>query len=532
MHEVITLQLGQQSNYVATHFWNTQESYFSYSENEVLPVNHNIHFRAGIGADGTETFTPRTVIYDLKGGFGTLRKLNALYELAEQNDVSNGLWDGNEVVQKQPRITPNEYQKCLELGLPLPRLTSQTVRYWSDFNRLFYHPRSIVQLNEYDLNSQLKPFEDWTVGQSLFADLDKEHDLLDRDLRPFAEECDHLKSFQIFSGVDDAWGGFMARYIDNLKDEFGNKSILVWALNGTNKTERVKQGLANANCARSLSETSSQVSAYIPITASPSKLPEYITRDLSHSWYSSALISLAVESVSLPSRLRDRRALDIWDISAGDQRNIFNLQSSVGKSISAPIADVSGKLRNEEEQYDQLQEDMKRFDIDLSPVNLAMEHGTRIDGQVSVSRDSTISNLESLRPITRSTARGLQRYEIMIFLKFTDRAKYLNFYWSLRNDVQLIGSLISHSCQSSLEYPILDSSPYDLIRDQGPPGSTVKVNSALSISSQASVYLQALHQFVGRFVPLDEREELSNNLLTLSDVYRDGWESDFDSGDD
>jgi len=24
MHEIITLQLGQQSNYVAAHFWNTQ----------------------------------------------------------------------------------------------------------------------------------------------------------------------------------------------------------------------------------------------------------------------------------------------------------------------------------------------------------------------------------------------------------------------------------------------------------------------------------------------------------------------------
>lgn len=26
MHEVITVQLGQQSNYLATHFWNAQAS--------------------------------------------------------------------------------------------------------------------------------------------------------------------------------------------------------------------------------------------------------------------------------------------------------------------------------------------------------------------------------------------------------------------------------------------------------------------------------------------------------------------------
>lgn len=27
MHEIITIQLGQQSNYLGTHFWNAQVSY-------------------------------------------------------------------------------------------------------------------------------------------------------------------------------------------------------------------------------------------------------------------------------------------------------------------------------------------------------------------------------------------------------------------------------------------------------------------------------------------------------------------------
>jgi hypothetical protein len=53
-------------------------------------VDHDIHFRSGIGADGVETFTPRTLIYDLKGGFGSLRKINALYELEEP--TPEGLW--------------------------------------------------------------------------------------------------------------------------------------------------------------------------------------------------------------------------------------------------------------------------------------------------------------------------------------------------------------------------------------------------------------------------------------------------------
>lgn len=68
-----------------------QESYFTYSSDQESLVDHDIHFRPGIGADGGETFTPRTLIYDLKGGFGTLKKINALYEIDEPA-VSHGLW--------------------------------------------------------------------------------------------------------------------------------------------------------------------------------------------------------------------------------------------------------------------------------------------------------------------------------------------------------------------------------------------------------------------------------------------------------
>jgi hypothetical protein len=49
-----------------------------------------VHFRPGLGADGSETYMPRTVIYDLKGGFGSLKKINALYA-AEEGEAAS-LW--------------------------------------------------------------------------------------------------------------------------------------------------------------------------------------------------------------------------------------------------------------------------------------------------------------------------------------------------------------------------------------------------------------------------------------------------------
>lgn len=183
---------------------------------------------------------PRTVVYDLKGGFGSLKKLNALYDVADDTNnngvqqnaaaSSSSLWGGRTVVQKSAPIAPSEYQQSLDAGLEPPQLTTETVRYWSDFNRVFYHPRSIVQLNEYELNSSLVPFERWETGEELFASLDKEHDIVDRDLRPFVEEADQMQGVQIMATLDDAWGGFASRYAERLRDEYGKTMIWVWGL--------------------------------------------------------------------------------------------------------------------------------------------------------------------------------------------------------------------------------------------------------------------------------------------------------------
>ncbi len=74
------------------------------------------------------------------------------------------------------------------------------------------------------------PFENWNVGEELFSSLDKEHDVLDRDLRSFAEEADHMEGIQMIAGVDDAWGGFAARYIDRIRDEYGKTTVYFWGL--------------------------------------------------------------------------------------------------------------------------------------------------------------------------------------------------------------------------------------------------------------------------------------------------------------
>lgn len=242
MHEILTLQIGEAANYLGTHFWNVQESYFTYDTPNHSPVNHDIHFRPGIGADGADTFTPRLLIYDFKNRFGTLRKVNELYQTSDQDTLAN---PALVTKKRQPSIPLHEYQRSLNQGQSPVSIKPDSIRFWSDYNRIYYHPKSIVQIYEDELSPQQTSFTDWTHGHALFERLDKPKDILDDDVRPLVEECDHVQGFQVLASVDNGWGGFAAQYVDALCDEYGKSSLWVWALNGQTTTSRVRTTVLN-----------------------------------------------------------------------------------------------------------------------------------------------------------------------------------------------------------------------------------------------------------------------------------------------
>ncbi|OAX85079.1 hypothetical protein ACJ72_00551 [Emergomyces africanus] len=500
MHEILTLQLGQRSNYLATHFWNFQESYFTYSPDEESPIDHDVHFRPGIGANGSETFTPRTVIYDLKGGFGALQKYNALYGLAADNGLPRGLWDGNQVVQQEPTIPQTEYQKSLDLGLPLPQLTAGSVRYWSDFNRVYYHPRSIVQLNEYELNSQLMPFENWAIGEDLFRTLDQEHDILDRDFRAFAEECDQMQGIQIFSGTDDAWGGFAARYVDRLRDEFGKKNIWFWGVENGARVQLERHAITSANLAKSVNEISPQTSAYIPVLDPPRKIPTYVHADLQSEWYSSALVSTAVESATLPTRLRSHKGNSSWLLSQEFPQKIFNLQATIISERDLESDTASGQDKQPLIAEDEVEKDetlLEGFDLDFSWTNSASAKKLRVFGQVQISRGfDAQSELASE------------------LLSHPSRHQTLQIY------------------RTPLSLPLLDSFPSDLFTTRAARASRLSVRASLSTTTSIGDKVKNLQKLASRLIGIDEREALVNGLGEISEAYQEQWESDSDSGDD
>ena len=89
-HELITLQLGNYSNFVGTHWWNIQESSFNYddqSSDEKSEFNPDVTFREGLNLRRQVTYTPRVVFVDLKKNFGNAPVHHS--KLYDNNDLGN-----------------------------------------------------------------------------------------------------------------------------------------------------------------------------------------------------------------------------------------------------------------------------------------------------------------------------------------------------------------------------------------------------------------------------------------------------------
>ena len=88
MKEIIYIQAGNMSNYVGTHFWNAQQSYFTYSGDKDILIDHDVSFREGVSprvchscsmkdsqprfkhcSQGEPTYCPRVLQFDRKGTF-------------------------------------------------------------------------------------------------------------------------------------------------------------------------------------------------------------------------------------------------------------------------------------------------------------------------------------------------------------------------------------------------------------------------------------------------------------------------------
>lgn len=451
---------------------------------------------------------------------------------------------------KQQPIQPIPYQQDLDAGLPTSQLHKSQVRYWSDFNRVFFHPRSIVQLNEYSLNSSIAPFENWNAGEELFRDVDREADLLDRDVRPFVEECDSMQGFQVFAGADDAWGGWTSRYIDVLMDEYGKKSTWVYGLEDTRQIQREKMIARKANAARTLSEVSKLASVYTMLGTRPSNLPKYLDCDFNSEWEMSAIMAAAVESATLSTRLRDtigdtqRSTMPEYEqfLSSDEGRNIWELGLSVneegdsvrlngegnGNGNGNANADTRAPQHDPRLDNAQTAEDLAvdqeptTPDIIFTPTSSHLLRNTTATRQAQSFSPSThtFTQVTTSRHSKHPNSSNYPQPQPPLTQETLLRLRYA--------DLPIVKTY-----QIPILFPLLDAYPSSLFssRRSDSDTSSTPLTASLTTSTTQKHDLISLRDLVtreNRAIGMDEREELYDSLTAVAERYTFGVEGEGD----
>ncbi|KAI9332358.1 tubulin domain-containing protein [Obelidium mucronatum] len=330
MKEIVTLQLGHSASFVGTHLWNALDIA------DQAAVDANVLIRSGHDAErGISTYAPRLVIVDLKGSLGTLKKVNQLYEDAEVH--ADASWDGKVDVRKQDPTPKNDYLNYLEKeddddddddkqhntstttqskpGNTLKpqkqfsRVLDSAVSVWSDFNSMFYHPRTVVEL-AYSHDDSVAPFAIFNQGSDLWtSDHTLQDDILENRIRFFLEECDNPQGIQVFADVGNAFSGFSASCLESLREDVGKMCITVFGISddGDGVTEPVK----NFNESLAMSQISEVASLYIPLKK-PTAGGQYRSSDfggyglkssLQSRYHWTACLAASIDSITLPMRL-------------------------------------------------------------------------------------------------------------------------------------------------------------------------------------------------------------------------------------
>ncbi|SPO24113.1 related to DML1 - essential protein involved in mtDNA inheritance [Ustilago trichophora] len=396
--EIIYLSFGSFSNHISTHFWNQQQSYFTYDQSclpsgsssrdreaqieDELLIDHDVSFQAGQTLTGQDTYNPRAIIFETEQEFGALNKLNALYDSFpsdsdERNVALDSLqsWGTEAEVIAAERVRTSKYQRRLELedqgldpgssdeddedvqdtmdkmefdqsvaslpAVPRQRRTKRVHRFWSDYSRTFFHSKSLISVGgeltapmpgsynsaDQPLNADGRTrFETFSQGTKHFDELEGQQEVLDSNIRWFAEDANLLQGFQYSIDTSDAFGGLGSKYLENLVDEFPKVSHLVFG-SGWGNTQDVSEEVKNAAWENRLSrirrmnnvqslvqfmEFSTVVTPLsVPSWAGDAQVGEnwrkYLGRiDLSNMHHAAALVSAHLETATLGTRMKSR----------------------------------------------------------------------------------------------------------------------------------------------------------------------------------------------------------------------------------
>lgn len=294
--------------------------------------------------------------------------------------------------------------------------------------------------------------------------------------------------------------------------------------------------MQTANVAQSIYQMVPQASMYIPITTAPRSPPSYLSNfDASSKWHTSALQVAAIESITLPSRLRSRdparASLSDFEttISNDGKRRIAQLDYSVADPASLSGAAANGHSGNDSrvngngnghatnghsyEDDDPTQP--AELDIDMTPYHA--------DPSSSSSSSSTRQAQRSKGTVFGQSRTMRGKWKSTLEIEETNIAARDRFSSGPR--------MQDH--QSSLLFPVIDSFPslFDF-GGRGARPKEVAVRASLSTSSGVAKRIRELERASRWLLGVEDREALTDGLIGIAEEYEEGWSSGEEDEDD
>ncbi|XP_062870916.1 protein misato homolog 1 isoform X2 [Trichomycterus rosablanca] len=342
---------------IPTHY--LQDASLCYEgEAPAAELQSDVFFREGLAPGGQVTYTPRLLALDLKGSLQTLKQEGCLYS-TEQED-STFTWQGDVVTHTEAPADKNSFLQDLDrmdMGellaepdfrtLPAPPTQSSSgaavavetvnstlerlqrsyrlessVRVWSDFLRLHLHPQSISIINQYNHDGEAARLEAFGQGEALLQGAVLE-ELEDR-LHFFIEECDYLQGFHVLCDMADGFSGLGSKVTELLQDSYGGRGILTWGAAPISHPDSspVKEVYHMMNSALGMVHMANHSSFFCPLTlrgglgrraAPPTGFP-LLNYDAALWYHSSAVLALALDTLTVPYRLRQNGA-PMWQLA-------------------------------------------------------------------------------------------------------------------------------------------------------------------------------------------------------------------------
>lgn len=178
-------------------------------------------------------------------------------------------------------------------------------KYWTDYNKTFWHPSCLNILPNITLES---PVDIWDPD---FMGTEEMERYTDR-LRTTFEDCDQLEGLQVFVDCDTIFGALVGKILNEIRDELGsvkNIAFPIFSIGGPSigqtavDTHRIR-GINRAMTLSALHHSSAVVMPLDPTNwRAKTSFPHLESLQLQNPYHVGALLASTIDSVSLPYRM-------------------------------------------------------------------------------------------------------------------------------------------------------------------------------------------------------------------------------------